>query len=238
MAMLGRYKRSGGFLQLLRLLETCTDQKKETLLGTIEKEDKRWSDAIREKMLTINEIFKWDKVLLGEIFQNIQELTLAIALHKFTDEQKEIALHTHSHVKRRNIEDLSETKKSNAGEIHTAISKIIEETRSLASTGHIKLKKIAPHLYIDDDIESQIDNGVSLNPAKVASSNPFEQSSVDANTLNFDGGGTSTAPSKNDDSQVIFLKNEVAKLKKENLVLKKEVSEFKIKLTKVQKLVA
>ena len=240
MALLHRYKKSGGFLQLLQLLETCTEAKKDSLLNTIEKEDQRWSDTLRQKILTMDIIFQWEKTLLGEIFQGIQELTLAIALHKFTEEQKEQALFTHSHGKRRNIEDLSQTKEPNAAEIHTAINKIIEETRHLSNTGHIKLKEIAPSLYIEEDIEINIEN-LPLEMDNSADNSIFEETDIDPSTLNFDTKPNPTSNGQNSQQQgpqLVVLKNEITKLRKENLVLKKQVNDIKIKFAQVKKIVA
>ncbi len=107
MAMLTRYQKSGGFIQILQLIETCGKQKQENFLQMIEKEDPRWATAIKDKMLTIEKIFSWENAVLNEVAGRLQELTLATAMHGLKPEENARLLSTYTHSQRRNIESVN-----------------------------------------------------------------------------------------------------------------------------------
>lgn len=88
MSMLTRYKRSGGFVQLLQLIETCDNKKQEKLLENIKNEDPKWEEAIREKCLSIKKIFSWDADTLSDILMSTQELTVAITFYGLSEEER------------------------------------------------------------------------------------------------------------------------------------------------------
>src|SRR5687767_4705782 len=133
MSMLSRYQKSGGFVQLIQLIETCGKQKQDNFLGMIEKEDVRWAQAIKDKMLSMEKILAWDDNVVAEIAGRLQELTLATALHGLTPSQCERLLRTYSHSQKRNIEDLKNSKAPNPAEISSAYIKILQEVRNMIS---------------------------------------------------------------------------------------------------------
>ena len=53
MSMISRYKRPGGFVQLLSLIETSTAAKKEKFLEIVRSESESWANAIEQRVLTI-----------------------------------------------------------------------------------------------------------------------------------------------------------------------------------------
>lgn len=69
MSILARYRKPGGFLQLLKLIETSQPAKQEKLLDVVEKEDPRWAELIREKKLTSEMILSWDHSTQATIFE-------------------------------------------------------------------------------------------------------------------------------------------------------------------------
>lgn len=60
MGMLDRYKKKGGFVQLLQLIETSPSKKQEQFLGLIAEESPAWEDTLRKKILTIDKVYSWD----------------------------------------------------------------------------------------------------------------------------------------------------------------------------------
>ena len=74
MAMLDRYKKTGGFNQLLTLLETCGPQKKVKFLEIIRLEDPRWADALEAKMIDLKRFLKWnDSAIAEELMRDLYE---------------------------------------------------------------------------------------------------------------------------------------------------------------------
>src|SRR5687768_10826919 len=81
MSMLSRYRKQGGFQQLLQLIETCTSQKREQLLKLIEAEDPAWAKLINTKMVTLEKVFSWDASHVAEVTSQLVPRTLAVLLH-------------------------------------------------------------------------------------------------------------------------------------------------------------
>lgn len=156
MSMLSRYKKSGGFKQLLNLIETCGAAKQEKFLTMIEAEDPRWAKALKQKMLSLEKIFNWNDMVLAEIAVRLQELTLATALHGLSPEQNQRLMKTFSHSQRRKIDDIFNTKKPSPGEISTMFMKIIEQVRGLISDGYIRVQEFDPEMVIESDIEDML----------------------------------------------------------------------------------
>ena len=68
MSMLSRYKRAGGFVQLLSLIETSGPSKREKFLEIIRGESSSWGEAIERHSLSIDRIFSWPDEVITEIF--------------------------------------------------------------------------------------------------------------------------------------------------------------------------
>jgi len=166
MSMISRYQKSGGFIQLLQLIETCGKQKQDNFLSMIEKEDPRWAHAIREKMLTVEKIFSWDDSVLGELAGRLQQLTLATAMHGLTATDGERLMQTFSHSQKRNIEDLKKSKNPNPAEVNSAYLKILQEVRTMITQGYLRLEKFAPEMVIPEEYEDKLGKSVHMSSYK------------------------------------------------------------------------
>jgi hypothetical protein len=156
MALLDRYKKTGGFVQLLQLIETTNPGKRAQFIKMIEDEDPRWADAIHQRMLTIERIFSWDDNTIAEVVGSLHELTLAIALHALGKEREEKVFRTFSSGKKRRILELMENKVPTAAEVSSSYVKIIEEVRDLIKQGHVRLEKVDAELVIQENIEEKL----------------------------------------------------------------------------------
>lgn len=234
MAMLSRYQKSGGFLQLVKLIETCGKQKQDNFLKLIEDEDPRWSDAVKAKMLSLPKIMSWEQEVLAEIFSRSKDLTLATALHGFTQEEWTKISNTFSHSHKRRIEDLRDEKPANAGEINAAHLNIIEDVRNLISDGFIRVDKFAPELMIIDDIEEKLSKGEFSS----AQNKNYEESESEAQSqpsnLNLPKEGSSG--SSQQEMQQLFRKMQA--LHKENQLLKSENKKLKERILSIKKMTA
>ncbi len=227
MGLLDRYRKPGGFLQLLQLIETCGLQKRDKFLQMIEQEDPRWSIAIKDKMLTVEQIFSWDKKVVSDIVSSLQELTLAVAIHGFGDE----IWHNISGELSRNaldrIEDLKELKNPLPAEISAAYIQIIEEVRKMVADGYIRLDLVDPKLQIPEDFEEMLDK-------RSMPSGQFEKESLESDVISVDA--KMTAADFNNTPEAEQARKKIRLLQAENLELKKLITEMDKKLKQIQKL--
>lgn len=233
MGMLDRYKKSGGFLQILSLIETCGPQKQEKFLKIIDEEDPRWAEAIRKKMLSVERILTWSNDTLAEIAGTLQVLTLATALHGLTEKQAEKLLKTFPHSKKRQIEELKSEKEGTPGEVSAAYMKIIVEVRNMVSQGYLRLDKVDSELAIEEDIEDLLAQGAF-----------FNKPSADEGGLDFtvadamSGGNPPDGADEKTKQEYAAFKKKLLGLNRENTLLKQEVTTLKTRLEKIKKLVA
>ncbi len=150
MSMLVRYKKTGGFQQLLSLIETCTPAKREQLMKVIQTEDPGWAALLKAKMLTIDKFFSWDPIHIAEITNEMPGRILAAALVGLPAETVERATHTMDHMKKREIENLIQELKPNPSEIETARMKLLVRVRELEREKRIDLAKIDPATSVRD----------------------------------------------------------------------------------------
>lgn len=223
MGMLDRYKKKGGFFQLLQLLETSPQAKREQFLTLIANESPVWEEALRKRILTINRVYSWDGQYLVEIFSRLQPLTLASALVGNPPDEVDKLLSCLPPISKRKISDLMAETHPSPGEKATSISKILTEVRGFIAQGIIKMDKIDPEIHIPENIE------------EVLAVTSIGGSLVDslATTQDFQ-----TAHSESDSSainqEVEFLRrkmnhlvSEVNALKHENTVLKDKLAQIK-----------
>ncbi len=151
MGMLDRYRKKGGFRQLLQLIETCTSSKQTQFMDIVKKEDPSWAMTISKKMLTMDLMFSWPVEVVGEFASEIPPRTLAIALKKVGQPGLEKAIATLPHLKKREIEEFFTILTPNPNEVHAASIKVIEKVRQLIDSGKIRLERFAPDLALSED---------------------------------------------------------------------------------------
>ncbi len=149
--MLDRYRKKGGFIQLLKLLEGCAPAKQAQLLDVIQKEDNGWATLLKKKMLSIEIIFSWKAETLAEFTHLLPPKTLAYAVKKLGPGMLEKAITCFPHVKKREIEDIYATLNPTPGEILAASGKVIEKVRELTDNGTLKFERFAPELTLEDE---------------------------------------------------------------------------------------
>lgn len=158
MSMINRYKKPGGFLQLLNLMETCGPAKQENFMKLIEAEDPRWAEAIKSKMITIKRIFSWDDNTVAEITSRLNDLSLSTLLFGMDDPTKEKIFKMMDHGRKRKIDDLVATKKPTPAEVSTIYMQTLTEVRKMIDQGYLYLDKIDSALVVDKNIEEKLNN--------------------------------------------------------------------------------
>ncbi|MEZ4873178.1 MAG: FliG C-terminal domain-containing protein [Bdellovibrionales bacterium] len=231
MALLTRYKKSGGFLQLVMLIETCSEAKRNNLLEKIEQEDPRWAKAIRQKMLTLDRILQWPEETLADIFAKTKNLTMAVLFHDLNEEQRQRFLSGSTHRQKSMHMHFVEEQNPGKVELETAKINLVESVRELINEGYITLKTIAPELVFTKGIEEEL----SRQPRYT---NEIEHAAVAKNLKAKPIGGESLNYSKNNrarkqpthEDQLAFLSKELKKYKEENQNLKQKLKSLEDQL--------
>lgn len=225
MGMIDRYKKKGGFSQLLQLLETSPATKREQFLGLIAAESPVWEDALRKRVLTISRVYSWDAQFLVEIFSRLPPLTLANALHGNPPEQNDNLLGCLPPISKRKITDLMGESNPTPAEKGTCVAKILSEVRGFISQGILKLEKVDPDLVIPENIEEL------LNSSVFPSSNQEPELVFNLRPNSNDGDSNANNGSQQEidflKRKVNHLTSEVNSLKHENSVLKDKLSQIK-----------
>lgn len=227
MGMLDRYKKKGGFYQLLQLLETSPTTKREQFLSLIAGESPVWEEALRKRILTITRVYSWDGQYLVEIFSRVQPMTLAYALHGSPPEQIESLLSCLPPISKRKITDLMAETNPSPAEKGTCVSKMVSEVRGFVSQGIIRLEKVDPEMHIPENIEEILSSTVHSVPVYTT-----EAAKKDGapNIV-----GDSDAGVENN-QELDFLKRKMNQLASEVNALKHENSVLKDKLTQIKKI--
>ncbi len=230
MSSLIRYKKSGGFLQLLTLIETFGPQKKEKFLEMIEAESKAWGAALRAKMLTIDRIFSWPDDVVSDIFRTLPYKNMAYALSAVSAEQGHKVMQFMSVSEKRRIEEVWTTNKPTADEIASTLVQVVELTRKMMKDKQIHPEKFDEGLILPEDFESKIESYHQENETnKFAAA---EDKSEVGTVLNFDGAKPVAAGA----AEIAALQKSLGNMAKENKSLKDEVRVLKDKLERIKKI--
>src|SRR4051812_33193952 len=116
MSMIDRYRKKGGFFQLLNLIETTGKDKQEKFLKMIADESPSWETEIRKRLLTIDKILSWNPTYLGEIFPRVQPLQLAMVVGGLPAEKADQFMKVLTFKEKRQVEELLKEKKPSPGE--------------------------------------------------------------------------------------------------------------------------
>ena len=227
MGMLDRYKKKGGFVQLLQLIETSGKQKQEQFLGIVAQESPVWEAEIRKKTLTLEKILTWNPTYLAEIFSRIQILTLASAFHGSEQTKIDLVFKAITATDQRKFHMTLQEINPTPAEKLTSQMKILSETRVMIAQNIIKLDKLDPDLLIPENIEEKLAE-VGFNTVVSAPATTVEKE------LKFET--KSEAKSDSSREEIEFLKKKVNQLVNENNMLKHELSVFRNKLEQIRKI--
>lgn len=231
MSMVIRYKKKGGFLQLLQVIETCNFKKQENFLKMIQEESPVWADALQQKMLTFDKILNWPIEAVLEVMTAAKPLTFAISIFSLDKNKQSDLLSRFSHSEKKKIETVLSEVNPTPAEIQASMIKVVSETRQLVTQGMIRLEKVDASLLVPDDIEYQLDKNSlgseSAAPASVAKDNDKNIS---------EKGLESLSVSSVNSADFEKLKFKLIQLAKENDSLKQENHSLKDKLDRIRKI--
>lgn len=215
MSMIDRYKKKGGFLQLLNLMETCGTQKQEKFLKMIEDEDPRWAEAVKTKMITVKRIFSWDDNTTAEIIGTLNDMTISLTMFGVEPEIKEKILKTLNHSRKRKIEEDMAERKPSPAEISTAFVQVLTQVRKMIADGFLYLEKIDAALVVNAEFEDQLLIGGGGGPVK--------STQVDVLAIH-------------ETKDMETLKKKVFELKQENDALREKLNYAENKLSQIRKI--
>jgi len=247
MSVLDRYKKPGGFIQLLTLLETCGVTKKEKFLQMISDENLEWFNALKSRILTMEIILNWPQEFLIELTSRTQPITLAaIAKGPLNSDQIHKLQHGLSHSQLSKMREISENKSFTSAEVNSSIEKFLGEVRVHIQHGVIKLEKFAPELAVSTEIEEMLlKKSTPLNFGKFSEESETHEyhspqspqiSSPETNSSTNHGINMTSSSSVqivHDDAQ---LKKQNQQLQNELQVLRQENRLLKEKLDKIRKI--
>lgn len=161
MSMIDRYRKKGGFLQLLNLIETTGKDKQEKFLKLIADENPAWETEIRKRLLTVDKILGWNPTYLAEIFPRVQPLQLAMIVGGLPAEKAELFMKVMTFKEKRQIEELLKEKIPNPGETSAGVMKLFGEIRKMEAEGSLKFEKFDPEMVVPEEIEEKLGKGLA-----------------------------------------------------------------------------
>lgn len=238
MSMLDRYRKPGGFYQLVSLVETCAPAKKEKFLELIRAESSAWAEAVKEKMLDIPRIYSWSDETLAEVFGTLQDLTVALSLHSADETLKSRVFGYMTQGRKRKIDDILSTHTPTPNEIAATHVKIIETVRKMAHDGYLRFEKIDPVLHFDEKFEDEL-NKSDHGTASILKGDftiEYDTEVPGEGEESSAASHSSTADNDTRTAEILSLKRKVLDMSKENAVLRHELSIAKNKLEQIKKI--
>ncbi len=222
MGMIDRYKKKGGFAQLLALMETSGKDKQDKFLKIIEDENVTWAKAIKQKMLSIQRFFSWDDNTVAEVVGTLNDLTVAVVSIGVDEKQKEKLFKLMDHSRKRKIDFILQEKKPNQSESNSAFMQVLTEVRKMINEGYIRLDKVDPELHWDSVFEEKLISGLLFDyddgaqPAKSEAASPVGE--------------------KVNTQELETLRRKVSQLTQENDSLKQKLTQAEEKLDQIRKI--
>lgn len=242
MSSLQRYKKSGGFIQLLSLIETFGAEKKKKFIEMVEAESSVWADALREKMLSVERILNWPDQVMIEVFKNMQPKNLVFALEGISPEQKNRILAFFSTAEKRRMTDILTESAPKPEEVAATLVKVVEQARKMLQERMLHADKFDASLVIPEDFESKLESQQQASGGVTAAAMAQYMSSaagkpaapVASESSGAAPAGEPVAPG----ADVIQLQKTLGAIAKENKWLKDEVRALREKLDQIKKLTA
>jgi hypothetical protein len=226
MSMLARYKKPGGFLQLLSLIESFGSQKREKFMEMIQAEDVVWAEALHKKMLSIERLFTWPEQTITEIFRVLPTKNLACAMKGISKENADKIMKYLSHAEKRKLDDEMGALAAKPEDIFASFVRVIEVTRKMIREGDIRLDKIDADMMIPENYEE------SLNGKAVGSVHTHGHAPAQVHVASH----ADVVPDNKGSQDVMNLHRMVAALNKDNAALKEEVRVLREKLEQIRRI--
>lgn len=87
--MLARFRKTGGFLLLVQLVETTEPGRRQNLIDLIAKEDPGWAQLVRIKSLSKERILNWEPKILMQVWPQIPVPIISTIWQKSSTAERE-----------------------------------------------------------------------------------------------------------------------------------------------------
>lgn len=248
MAMLDRYRKPGGFLQLLNLIETSGPTKQAKFLEIVKEEDPRWADMMGEKLLSMQKICGWNNEALMEVVANLQILSLAVMLHGLDEANRDRFTTAMSNSQRRNVMEQFNASQPSPAEINSTFSRVITDVRKMITDGRLRMEKVDPKLVVEEGIEEALKKAPKTTHGHSASQSSSLTSAMESSKIDYEAGAefhnpypgdsasSPSVPNGAGSSEIILLKKKLTVISNENSILKQEVLRLRGKLDQIKKI--
>lgn len=147
--MLTRFRKNGGFYQLLTLLESCDRDRQEQLLKLISMEDPGWARLAKLKLLTVARVLGWPERILGEIIPQIP-YPIVVNLYLGLDAPARARFETSlpPEWRRKFQSDIEGAKPAEAERFAAGVT-LLQTVRELAAQGLLRFSEFDPDLEVD-----------------------------------------------------------------------------------------
>lgn len=150
--MLTRFRKPGGFQQLLALIETCDPIKQKNLLHLVGSEDPGWAHLVRSKCLTLDRVLGWPPEILMEITPYIPDKILLCLISVIRGDQLEKLKAAIPHMQMRSMMETTNSQVITPSEQAASAVKLIQIVRSLEAEGKLKFQTFDPLLVVDPSL--------------------------------------------------------------------------------------
>lgn len=151
MSVLARYRKPGGFRQLLLLIETSQPVKQEKLLEVVAKEDPDWAELLRQKKIDAEMILSWDPSHLVVVFEHMNERHCAAIFKHIGVELIKDYSNLFREEKYRDLKnEVDDGRDPTDAEVRAAHNHMIETVRYLDEEKKLNLRFINPELDMSD----------------------------------------------------------------------------------------
>ena len=232
--MVDRYKKAGGFIQLLQVIETCGPKKREQFMKIIREETPKWAEAIDAKMITFEKILSWSPEAIMEINANLNILTFGTALKALPEEQFQKFAEKLGPIEGRKFEKVYQEGTPSPSEISSCVVKLLNETRLMFVSNKLKYEKVDPLLDVPEDFEHHLEKGV-VKPGK----SDGVSTATGLSVVNQVIAAVSMQPTGNmlgNPNEVDSLRRKIVELNQQVQLLKKDNLFMKDKLDKIKKI--
>ena len=236
MSSISRYKKTGGFLQLLSLIETFGGQKREKFIEMIDAESPVWAKALREKMLSIERIFSWSDQVAIEVIKGLPVKNMAVVMEGLKEEQRARMLVFFSPSDKRRMEDAL-VDKPKPEEITANMVKLVELARKMLMQGELRAEKFDEGLLIPEEFEAKLE---AMTGKAYADKVTAGATAVAAGSTQAPATGTLATkadhPGELSGHEVQHLQRTLALMVKENKTLKEELRNLRDKLDQIKRI--
>lgn len=231
MSSLQRYKKAGGFHQLVSLIETFGHQKQEKFLEMIEAENASWAHALRDKMISLGRIMSWPDQVIVEIFKALPPATMDHVLIALPEDQRKRVTQFLSHGDLRRIDEVAAAGQLKTEETASVLIKLVESARKLVSERTLHPDRFDPLLMIPDDFEVKLEQHGYLPRLKKPQIPKAAEPAVRVSAVMTSPASAPESPDGNEG-----LKATLQNLLRENKALREEIKILKEKLDQIRRI--